>query len=59
MVKDAAPLSDAYAHPRLAATYDAINPPEGDYDFYVRLAGDKPLTWSGGFGYRRRGSSTM
>lgn len=33
----------AYVHPRLAATYDAINPAEGDYDFYVRLAGDKPL----------------
>ncbi len=44
MVKDSAPLSVAYAHPRLAATYDAINPPERDYDFYVRLAGDKPLT---------------
>ena len=44
MVKDPAPLSDAYAHPRLAATYDAINPPERDYDFYVALAGDKPLT---------------
>lgn len=44
MVKDPAPLSDAYAHPRLAATYDAANPPERDYDFYVALAGDKPLT---------------
>ena len=44
MVKDPAPLSDAYAHPRLAATYDAINPPERDYDFYVALAGDTPLT---------------
>lgn len=38
-----APLSDAYAHPRLAATYDAINPPERDYDFYAALAGDRPL----------------
>lgn len=44
MVKDPAPLSDAYAHPRLAATYDAINPPVPDYDFYVALAGDTPLT---------------
>lgn len=44
MVTERAPLSDAYAHPRLAATYDAINPPERDYDFYVALAGDKPLT---------------
>ena len=44
MVKGNAPLSDAYAHPRLAATYDAINPPERDYDFYVALAGDQPLT---------------
>lgn len=43
MVKDPAPLSDAYAHPRLAATYDAINPPVGDYDFYVTLAGDRKL----------------
>lgn len=34
----------AYAHPRLAATYDIANPPTGDYDFYVKLAGDKPLT---------------
>ncbi|HWA49763.1 MAG TPA: methyltransferase domain-containing protein, partial [Dongiaceae bacterium] len=33
-----------YAHPRLAATYDAINPPEGDYDFYVALAGEQPRT---------------
>ncbi|HWA50043.1 MAG TPA: class I SAM-dependent methyltransferase, partial [Dongiaceae bacterium] len=44
MVKDHAPLSDAYAHPRLAATYDAINPPEADYDFYVALAGEQPRT---------------
>lgn len=44
MVTEHAPLSDAYAHPRLAATYDAINPPERDYDFYVALAGAKPLT---------------
>lgn len=44
MVTDHAPLSDAYAHPRLAAAYDAINPPERDYDFYMRLAGDRPLT---------------
>jgi len=44
MVKESAPLSDAYAHPRLAATYDAINPPGRDYDFYVALAGDKKLT---------------
>lgn len=44
MVTERAPLSDAYAHPRLAATYDAINPPERDYDFYVALAGDTPLT---------------
>lgn len=43
MVMEHTPLSDAYAHPRLAATYDAINPPERDYDFYVRLAGDKKL----------------
>lgn len=34
----------AYAHPRLAATYDIANPPTGDYDFYLRLAGDEPLT---------------
>ncbi len=34
----------AYAHPRLAATYDIANPPTGDYDFYVKLAGDTPLT---------------
>lgn len=33
----------AYAHPRLAATYDIANPSEGDYDFYVALAGDTPL----------------
>jgi SAM-dependent methyltransferase len=38
------PLSAGYAHPRLAATYDAANPPVGDYAFYVTLAGDKPLT---------------
>ncbi len=34
----------AYAHPRLAATYDIANPPVGDYDFYVKLAGETPLT---------------
>jgi SAM-dependent methyltransferase len=44
MVTEHTPLSDAYAHPRLAATYDAANPPERDYDFYVALAGDKKLT---------------
>jgi hypothetical protein len=30
----------AYVHPRLAATYDIANPPTGDCDFYVQLAGD-------------------
>lgn len=32
----------AYVHPRLAATYDIANPPVGDYDFYVALAGAAP-----------------
>jgi ubiquinone/menaquinone biosynthesis C-methylase UbiE len=41
-VTERAAVSDAYTHPRLAAAYDAINPPERDYDFYVALAGDTP-----------------
>ena len=33
-----------YSDPRLAAAYDAINPPGEDYRFYVELAGTKPQT---------------
>jgi len=32
-----------YADPRLAALYDAMNPPGPDTDFYLALAGDAPL----------------
>jgi len=34
----------AYTDPRLAACYDALNPPEAHYPFYVALAGDEPKT---------------
>jgi SAM-dependent methyltransferase len=32
----------AYTDPRLAACYDALNPPETHYPFYLALAGDEP-----------------
>jgi ubiquinone/menaquinone biosynthesis C-methylase UbiE len=32
----------AYTDPRLAACYDALNPPEAHYPFYLALAGDQP-----------------
>ena len=34
----------AYVDPRLAACYDAINPPDGADAFYLALAGDRPKT---------------
>lgn len=34
--------STAYTDPRLAACYDAINPPDASYAFYIALAGDAP-----------------
>jgi SAM-dependent methyltransferase len=36
--------SRSYTDPRLAAVYDALNPPEADALFYLRLAGDEPKT---------------
>jgi ubiquinone/menaquinone biosynthesis C-methylase UbiE len=35
-------LSASYADPRLAAVYDALNPPGADTAFYLGLAGDSP-----------------
>lgn len=32
----------AYTDPRLAACYDAANPPEAHYPYYLALAGDEP-----------------
>jgi SAM-dependent methyltransferase len=32
----------AYTDPRLAACYDALNPPEAHYPFYLALAGTEP-----------------
>jgi ubiquinone/menaquinone biosynthesis C-methylase UbiE len=40
---DGAVLSACYADPRLAAVYDALNPPGAAADFYLGLAGDTPL----------------
>jgi SAM-dependent methyltransferase len=37
-------LSAAYAEGRLAALYDALNPPGDDTAFYLDLAGEQPLT---------------
>jgi len=37
-------LSPAYADTRLAALYDALNPPGDDTAFYLGLAGERPLT---------------
>lgn len=34
----------AYTDPRLAACYDAANPPEAHYPYYLALAGDAPKT---------------
>jgi SAM-dependent methyltransferase len=34
----------AYTDPRLAACYDAANPPEAYYAYYLALAGDAPRT---------------
>ncbi|MGQ3027182.1 MAG: class I SAM-dependent methyltransferase [Ferrovibrionaceae bacterium] len=34
---------DSYGDARLAAVYDALNPPGADTDFYLDLAGDTPL----------------
>jgi len=34
----------AYTDPRLAACYDALNPPDAADAFYLALAGDKPKT---------------
>ena len=34
----------AYTDPRLAACYDALNPPEAHYPFYLARAGDEPRT---------------
>ena len=36
-------VSASYSDPRLAALYDAMNPPGPDTDFYLGLAGDAPL----------------
>jgi ubiquinone/menaquinone biosynthesis C-methylase UbiE len=36
-------LSASYADPRLAAVYDALNPPGADTAFYLGLAGQSPL----------------
>jgi SAM-dependent methyltransferase len=40
---DGAVLSACYDDPRLAAVYDALNPPGAAADFYLGLAGDTPL----------------
>src|SRR5262245_61919406 len=34
----------AYTDPRLASCYDALNPPEAHYPFYLALAGTEPKT---------------
>jgi len=36
-------LSARYADPRLAAVYDALNPPGARTDFCLDLAGDVPV----------------
>jgi SAM-dependent methyltransferase len=41
--RSGAVVSSSYADPRLAAVYDALNPPGAHTEFYLGLAGDSPV----------------